>query len=116
MPEEPVAKVGSGSTPVADLSEAKTQEDANEAQKPEKDRYSIAKDQSKTQPSSNYLQLLPADWSTMHWVKKEKFVMGLTDYNFVKFILTVESLKAVQIACKKRLAELLKNAKTAKIS
>jgi hypothetical protein len=58
----------------------------------------------KEQP--NYLSMLPDDWGDLHWTKKEKFIKILTDIGLLKFILTVETLSAVQNACKARLAEL----------
>jgi hypothetical protein len=54
----------------------------------------------------NYLLMLPADWSKMHWTKKEIYVMSLTDIGFIKFIQTVETSAAIQKACAKRLTEL----------
>jgi hypothetical protein len=56
--------------------------------------------------STDYLSQLPEDWGTMHWVKKEKFIKALTDKGFVEFILSVETIKAVQNACTERLKEL----------
>lgn len=56
--------------------------------------------------SKDYLSMLPDDWAPMHWVKKEKFIMALEDVDFIKFILRVETVNAVQNACKKRLKEL----------
>lgn len=56
--------------------------------------------------SSDYLSMMPDDWSDLHWVKKEKFILGLDDPEFVEFILRVETVNAVQNACKKRLEEL----------
>jgi hypothetical protein len=84
----------SGSVPVTDLSEANTQSDVTAA----------------TDSKTNYLELLPADWANLHWVRRERFVMALSDIDFIKFILTVENTKAIQVACKKRLTELLKKA------
>ena len=54
----------------------------------------------------DFMSQLPEDWGTMHWVKKEKFIKALTDKAFIKFILSVESIKAVQNACNERLKEL----------
>jgi hypothetical protein len=54
----------------------------------------------------NYLSMLPADWGSLHWVKKEKFVKSLTDKAFIQFILSVETVKAVLNACEERLIEL----------
>lgn len=84
-------EVKAGSTPVADLSGANTQDEVD-----------------KIQGKPNYLDMLPEDWSKMHWVKKEKFIMQIDDIDFVKFIMTVETTKAIQNACKKRLSELTK--------
>lgn len=56
--------------------------------------------------SPDYLAMMPDDWSKLHWVKKEKFIMALEDADFVEFILKVETVNAVQNACKKRLEEL----------
>ena len=89
--EKEEVTVSAGTTPIADLSGVKTQDDVKAAEK---------------SSSTNYLELLPANWAELHWTKKEKFVMGLSDKVFIKFILTVESLKIVQVACKKRLTEL----------
>jgi hypothetical protein len=54
----------------------------------------------------DYLSMLPDDWGTMHWVKKEKFIMGLDDAGLVEFIQSVETVKAVLNACKERLRQL----------
>ena len=56
--------------------------------------------------STDYLSMLPDDWGDLHWVKKEKFIKALTDEGFLKFILSVETIKAVQNACTERLKEL----------
>lgn len=56
--------------------------------------------------STDYLSMLPDDWGKMHWVKKEKFIKGLTDIAFIKFIFSVETIKAIQNACTERLIEL----------
>lgn len=90
-----------GSTPVMDLSGVKTQVEVNhmEAGLDKREISKISKD---------YISMLPDDWATLHWVKKEQFIKQITDPDFLKFILKVESLKAVQNACKKRLEELTK--------
>ena len=64
----------------------------------------------KEQP--NYLSMLPDDWGILHWTKKEKFIKVITDVGLLKFILTVETLQAVQNACKARLEELDNQAKS----
>jgi len=79
------ATVGSGgNTPVTDLSSPKA-------------------------ASSNYLSILPDDWASLHWTKKEKFIKNLNDIEFVKFIKMVETVKAVQKACDERIKELEKS-------
>lgn len=98
---ENIKTASSGSTPVADLSGVKTQSEVDVIEKG-LDKKEVAK----TSGSKNYLDMLPDDWSTMHWVKKEKFIANIVDPEFIKFILKVESIKAVQNACKKRLEEL----------
>ena len=50
--------------------------------------------------------MLPADWAKMHWVKREQFIKSLTDKAFIEYILSVDTLKAVQKACTERLKEL----------
>jgi len=60
----------------------------------------------KTEGGNDYLLMLPDDWGKMHWVKKEKFIKELTDIAFIKFIQSVETIKAVQNACAERLEEL----------
>lgn len=60
----------------------------------------------KTEGGTDYLLMLPDDWGKLHWVKKEKFIKGLTDIAFIKFIQSVETIKAVQNACTERLKEL----------
>jgi hypothetical protein len=62
-----------------------------------------------TEDNIDFLSMLPEDWGTMHWVKKEKFIKSLTDKAFIKFIFSVESIKAVQNACTERLKELEQN-------
>jgi hypothetical protein len=59
-----------------------------------------------TPGSTDYLSQLPEDWGSMHWVKKEKFIKALTDKGFIEFILSVETIKAVQNACTERLKEI----------
>ena len=54
----------------------------------------------------NYLSMLPENWVKLHWVKKEQFIKTLTDKAFIEYILSVETLKAVQNACRERLKEL----------
>lgn len=56
--------------------------------------------------TDDYLLMLPEDWGQIHWVKKEKFIKEQTDIDFIKFILSVETTKAVQNACIERLKEL----------
>ena len=115
MPDEPnevegivLKKTGStklsqGSTPVADLSGVKTQSEVNAIEK------EIVQKEVKAAPvTKNYVDMLPEDWATLHWVRKEKFITEITDPDFLKFIMRVESIKAVYAACKKRLTELAK--------
>jgi hypothetical protein len=54
----------------------------------------------------DYLSMLPADWGQLHWVKREVFIKSLTDINFIKYIMSVETIKALQNACNERLKEL----------
>jgi len=56
--------------------------------------------------ADNYLLMLPDDWGKLHWVKKESFIKELTDVGFIKFILSVETINAVQKACVERLKQL----------
>lgn len=56
--------------------------------------------------SDSYLKMLPDDWADMHWVKKEKFIKSVTDKKFLQFIMRVDTIKAVQNACKVRIEEL----------
>lgn len=118
MPDEPnevegivLRKTGStklsqGSTPVADLSGVKTQSEVNalerEIDKP------LPEHHSRIPVTKNYVDMLPEDWATLHWVKKEKFIVEITDPDFLKFIMRVESVKVVHAACKKRLIEIEK--------
>jgi hypothetical protein len=97
------AKPSMGSTPVADLSGVKTQSEVDAIE------HEIAKKEpvAKTTPK-NYVDMLPDDWATLQWVRKEKFIQEITDIDFLKFIMRVESIKAVQAACKKRMTELVK--------
>jgi hypothetical protein len=97
------SKASSGSTPVADLSGVKTQEEVNAIEKEiEK------KDAAQLVGKPNYIDMLPDDWSALHWVKKEKFILEINDVEFLKFIMKVESVKAVHAACRKRMTELAK--------
>jgi hypothetical protein len=97
------AKLPSGSTPVADLSGVKTQDEVNAIEKEiEK------KGAPQLVEKKNYIDMLPDNWSEMHWVKKEKFIMAIDDIEFLKFIMKVESIKAVHAACRKRMTELAK--------
>jgi hypothetical protein len=65
-----------------------------------------AKPKVPVQEDNDFLSMLPDNWADLHWVQKEKFIKGITNIEFLKFILTVESVKAVQDACEKRLKEL----------
>jgi hypothetical protein len=96
-------KPSQGSTPVADLSGVKTQSEVDAIEK------EIEKKAVVTAPvTKNYVDMLPEDWATLHWVKKEQFISEITDPDFLKFIMRVESIKAVHAACKKRLIEIAK--------
>jgi hypothetical protein len=98
------AKPSLGSTPVADLSGVKTQSEVNEIEE------EISKKTAAPMVGKkNYVDMLPEDWSSLHWVKKEKFIMGIDDIEFLKFIMKVESIKAVHTACRKRMGELAKS-------
>lgn len=66
----------------------------------------IASAVAKPSEDIDYLSMLPDTWSEMHWVQKEKFIRTVTNTGFLRFILNVESIKAVLDACEKRLAEL----------
>jgi hypothetical protein len=99
-------KQSMGSTPVADLSGVKTQSEVDAIEK------EIVQKETAAAPkvpvvAKNYVDMLPEDWATLHWVKKEQFINEITDPNFLKFIMRVESIKAVHAACKKRLTELV---------
>ena len=59
-----------------------------------------------TDATTDYLLILPDNWNKLHWVKKEKFIKDLDDVGFINFILSMETTKAVQNACKERLKEL----------
>jgi hypothetical protein len=89
-------KTASGSTPITDLSDIKDSPPETSAS------------EKKKEANSKYLKMFPEDWAKMHWVKKEQFIKSQTDKEFIKFILTVEPVKAVQNACRKRLVELEK--------
>jgi len=95
----------SGSTPVADLSGVKTQAEVNQIEKG-LDKSEVAK--TSAAPKS-FVDQLPDDWGAMHWTKKEKFITQITDSNLVKYIMTVETAKVIQNACRKRLDELEKS-------
>ena len=98
-------KLSQGSTPVADLSGVNTQGEVNAIEKEieKKDAPAVV-----AKATVNYVDMHPEDWATLHWVKKEKFIAEITDPDFLKFIMRVESIKAVHAACKKRLTELAK--------
>lgn len=133
-PEDMTIKttVGAGSTPVGDSSDgvvvaqttqipkavvpnSKAAEAKAEAEKRKKAaaqtqaQVEAGKKPKATVPPAagqDYMSLLPDTWGDMHWVQKEKFVKSLTDKEFLKFILTVETIKAVLNACEDRLKEL----------
>lgn len=65
-----------------------------------------AKEEPQTDEDPDYLSMLPEDWGSLHWTKKEKFIKIITNVDFLKFILSVETTTAVQNACKARLEEL----------
>ena len=95
------SKKASGSTPVADLSGVKTQAEVDHMEKG-LDQSEVAK----TSAAINYADMLPDNWSTLHWTKKEKFITQITDPKFVKYVMTVETAKVIQNACRKRLGDL----------
>jgi hypothetical protein len=64
------------------------------------------KDSVATSSDKDYLSMLPDDWSKMHWTNMEKFIKGLTDVNFIKFIKQVEPKAIIQKTCDARLKEL----------
>lgn len=100
-------KPSQGSTPVADLSGVRTQSEVDAIEK-NIDKKEVASVTPMVKSTKNYVDMLPEDWATLHWVKKEKFIDEITDPDFLKFIMRVESIKAVHAACKKRLIELAK--------
>lgn len=59
-----------------------------------------------TGEKADYLSMLPDDWGTMHWVQKEKFIQGLDNKGLIEFIMSVDIVKAVLVACKERLRKL----------
>lgn len=61
-----------------------------------------------TQEAPDYLSKLPDDWGKLHWTKKEKFIKQLDDPDFIRFIMMVETIKAIKVACTERLKELEK--------
>jgi hypothetical protein len=67
---------------------------------------SIVQPKTETTEDTDYLSMLPDTWAEMHWVQKEKFIKSVTNIGFLKFILTVESIKAVLDACETRIREL----------
>jgi len=95
-------KKTSGSTPVADLSGVNTQAEVDALEK------GLDKKEVVNLETKNFLDMLPEDWSTLHWVKKEKFIMQINDVEFLKFIMKVETIKAVHGACRKRMVEIEK--------
>lgn len=66
----------------------------------------VVKKASTKQEEPDYLSMLPDDWSELHWVKKEKFILAIEDVGFVEFILSVETTPAIINACKERLKQL----------
>lgn len=56
--------------------------------------------------SEDYSSILPSDWGTMHWVKKEKWIKAQTNKKLLEFLLSVENVNAVLNACKERLKEI----------
>ena len=90
----PNVTVSPGSEPIVDVSEG------GEGIKV------VAKTSKAKASPPNYLEMMPDDWAKLHWVRKEKFIKGLDDPDFIRFILRVETVNAVQKACKARLEEL----------
>lgn len=75
----------------------------------EKKKVASQKDPEKASDSpedNNYLSMLPDIWSKMHWVQKETWIKKQDNKGLLEFIMSVETLKAVQDACAKRLKEL----------
>ena len=56
--------------------------------------------------ANDYSKLLPEDWKSLHWVKKEKWIKLQTDPDLLKYLCSVEDVKAVINACMERLEEL----------
>jgi hypothetical protein len=101
-------KTSPGSTPVTDLSSLDDNiKDLTNEIAPGTGKVALMSEKKK-EANAQYLKMLPEDWAKMHWVKKEQFIKSQTDKEFIKFILTVEPVKAVQNACRKRLVELEK--------
>ena len=50
--------------------------------------------------------MLPSDWATMHWVKKEQWIKAQMDKKLLEYLISVESVNAVLNACKERLKKL----------
>jgi hypothetical protein len=100
-----VASSGGGSTPVADLSGVSTQAEVDQIEA-KLDRKEVSKTSSMN--TEKFIERLPTDWSTLHWVKREKFIMEITEIDFLKYIMTVECTKAIIAACRKRMVELEK--------
>jgi hypothetical protein len=109
---------GGGSTPIMDLTGVRSQSEVNilegnmsskmASDKPSIEGVSFPRAEVKSESPVNYVDLLPENWGELHWTRKEKFIQSITDINFLKFILRVESVKAVINACKKQLETLSK--------
>lgn len=89
-------------------SSAKTQKQMESEKAPKEilDVQLDAKVTDEPQTEIDYISMLPDDWGKLHWVKKEKFIKELTNIAFIKFIFSVEKIKAVQNACAERLKTL----------
>lgn len=105
--------VGSGSTDVVDLAGVHTAEQAEEAGvrvaatiRPMADEPGKPAQSSVQAPTSNYLSMLPADWATLHWRSKERFINQQKDIGLIEYILSVEEIKTIQRICKARLQAL----------
>jgi hypothetical protein len=83
-----------------------TQKVVEQKKKPAEQKKPVVTSKESEESSGDFLTMLPDDWGKMHWVKKEMFINDLEDIDFLKFILSVETIKAVQNACVERLKAL----------
>lgn len=111
--EEAPKEVAEESSVLKDLfdDEDKASEDTKSAEETKQNEEGKTEEAQETEDLSkdggkDYLAMLPKGWAKMHWTKIEKFIKGLDDVGFLRYLRKVESRKVILRACGERLEAL----------